>query len=81
MEYDTPRGGRVKTKHLAQMPCYSLTLAVLIRRQPYHVGSLDSLAKVINQLLLIVGYLIDRRKTIVDVYAELLLVEVTDMAV
>ena len=52
------------------MPCYSLSLAVLIGSEPHGLGFCGGLLKLGNQLLLVFGDFVDRSEAVVDVYAE-----------
>ena len=49
---------RCQPEHLIQMPCYGLSLAVFITRQPYHIGFLGFALQLAHQMLLFSRYLI-----------------------
>ena len=62
------------------MPADGLSLAVLIRRQPYFLGLFGVLLKVADNLFLFLRYLVVRLKRL-GVYAELMLLQVAYMSV
>ena len=67
----------LEPQHLVEMPRDGLSLAVLIRGQPHRLGLLGSLLEVGHEGFLVAWNFIYRLKAIVDVDAEVLLVQVT----
>ena len=69
-----------QTQHLREVPSDSLSLAVLIGSQPYGLDAVSQLAQLRNHLFLIVGDLIDRTESTIEVDTQILLCEVANMA-
>lgn len=68
-------------QHLEQVPRYGLSLAVLIGSQPHGLRLLGILFKIGHKRFLVGRYLIFGFEILVDVNAEILLLEVADMSV
>ena len=81
MEHYAPRVFGLQLEHLVQMPCYSLSLAVLIGSEPHGFGFRCRLAQLCHELGLIVRDLIYGAEVVVDIYAETFLFQVANVAV
>ena len=81
MKHDSlgPRG--VESENLIKMPRNGLSLAVLITREPHHVGFLRLTLQSRHEFLLLGRNFIYRGKIIGNVDAEILLVKIADMSV
>ena len=80
VEHDALRRLGVNAEHLRQVPGDGLSFAVFIGREPYGGGFLGGRAQLAHHVLLVGGYFVVGRKR-VEVYAEVFLFQVTDMAV
>ncbi len=81
MEYNSFCILGLKAEHFIEVPCDSLSLAVLIGSEPYSPGSSRGTAQLAHHRLLVVGNLVDGRETFVEIYAYVAFLQVTDMAV
>ena len=80
VEYDTACLFLVKSEHLAQVPGYRLSLAVLIGSQPYLFGSFGISLKFLHHLYLFLGYFVGRLQGI-HIYTYFLFLQVSDMTI
>ena len=80
VEHDALRRLGVNAEHLCQVPRDGLSFAVFIGREPYGGGFLGGRAQLAHHVLLVGWYFVVGRKR-VEVYAEVFLFQVTDMAV
>ena len=80
MENDAARAAAVEPEGLDQVPGDGLPLAVLIGSQPYELCVVRGLLEVGHDLLLVGGHDIFRLEPGGDVDAELLVLQVTDVA-
>ena len=78
---DSPRFLRSKSEHFVEVPGDSLTFAVFIGSEPYHVGFLGFSFKGFYEFFLVGGYFVNRLIVVVDVNAEFFLFQVADVTV
>ena len=81
MEYDAPRAAGIQPELLKKMPGNSLTLAVFIGCEPYHIGLLGGLAKCAHQIFLIGRHFIVGSKVCSFIRLDLFFREIPDMAI
>ncbi len=81
MKYYSTRVLGLEAKHFVEVPCDSLSLAVLIGSEPYGLSVRGSLFEFGDKLFFVVGDLVDRLEPVVDIDAETFFLKVTDMAV
>ena len=67
-------------KHLKQMPCDSLSLAVFITCKPHQIGFSGLVFQFLDLFFLVLRYLIYGFESILHINAEVLLVQVTDVS-
>ncbi len=70
----------LESQHFIEVPCYGLTLAVLIGREPYGLRTLCSLFQIGYQGLLVGRDFIHRLEVRVDAYADVFFAQVTDVS-
>ena len=80
VENDTARILLGQSQHLKQMPCDSFSLAVFITREPHDIGLGGLVLQLLYLFLLVFRNLIYWFKAVLHVNAEVLLVQVTDVA-
>ena len=69
-----------QTKHLKQMPCNSLSLAVFITCEPHEIGLSGLVFQFLDLFFLVLRYLIYGFESVLHINAEVLLVQVADVA-
>ena len=72
--------GGVQLQGFAKVPGYGLSLAVLIGGQPHGAGGIGHFLEFVNKFLLLRGNHIFRLETVVDVHAQLTLLQIPDVA-
>ena len=80
VEDDAARAAAVQAQGLHEVPGDGLPLAVLIGSQPDEARSIGGLLELRHHFLLVSGHDIFRLESGVDVDAELLVLQVTDVA-
>ena len=70
-----------ETQHFGQVPCDGFSLAVFIGREPHGLGLGGRLAQFAHQSLLLVGNLVHRTETMVNVDTETLAFQIAHMSV
>ncbi len=80
VEHDAVGLFLVQTQHLAQMPRYGFSLPIFIGSQPYSLCVAGITSKFRNQRLFLLRNLVARLKS-VQVYTQLLLFQVADVAI
>ena len=79
MEYDATRFVGRQPQDLEQMPRNGFSLTVFITREPYKIGLGSLVLQLLDLFLLVLRNLIKRFKAILNIDAERLLVQVTDV--
>ena len=79
VENDTWGIGLIEFEHLSEMPGYGLTLAVFIGSEPDLLGLLGELLELLDLSLLLVGDDVDRVEIVLDIDAEIIFLEVSDV--
>ncbi len=81
VEHYAPGVFRFQFQNLVQVPCDGFSLAVFIGREPHGLGLGGRLAQFAHQRLLLVGNLVHRTETMVNVDTETLAFQIAHMAV